>query len=101
MSPAGSVHWRAGPLSHYDQSAAPDDDRASATVGVAAPSPSPAGTMPMPAERHLLLGLLALQTGLIQPSQLVAAFHAWTGDKSRSLADHAIALGHLAPPSGR
>src|SRR6516165_6325409 len=26
---------------------------------------------------------------------LVAAFHAWTGDKSRSLADHLIALGHL------
>ena len=49
----------------------------------------------MSAERHLLLGLLALQTGLIQPSQLVAAFHAWTGDKSRSLADHLIALGHL------
>jgi eukaryotic-like serine/threonine-protein kinase len=47
------------------------------------------------AERHLLLGLLALQTGLVQPSQLVAAFHAWTGDKSRSLADHLIALGHL------
>ena len=49
----------------------------------------------MSAERHLLLGLLALQTGLIQPPQLVAAFHAWTGDKSRSLADHLIALGHL------
>jgi serine/threonine protein kinase/tetratricopeptide (TPR) repeat protein len=50
----------------------------------------------MSAERHLLLGLLALQTGLIQPSQLVAAFHAWTDDKSRSLADHLIALGHLS-----
>src|SRR6516162_9113207 len=51
----------------------------------------------MAAERHLLLGLLALQTGLIQQAQLVAAFHAWTGDKSRSLADHLIALGHLNP----
>jgi tRNA A-37 threonylcarbamoyl transferase component Bud32 len=37
-----------------------------------------------------------LQNGLIQPAQLVAAFHAWTGDKSRSLADHLIALGHLS-----
>jgi hypothetical protein len=25
----------------------------------------------------------------------LAAFHAWTGDKSHSLADHLIALGHL------
>ena len=47
------------------------------------------------ADRHLLLGLLALQTGLIQPAQLVAAFYAWTCDKSRSLADHLVALGHL------
>jgi serine/threonine protein kinase/tetratricopeptide (TPR) repeat protein len=49
----------------------------------------------MAADRHLLFGLLALQTGLIQQAQLVAAFHAWTCDKSRSLADHLIALGHL------
>jgi transposase len=50
----------------------------------------------MAAERHLLLGLLALQTGLIQPTHLVAAFHAWTCDKPRSLAEHLIALGHLS-----
>jgi serine/threonine protein kinase/tetratricopeptide (TPR) repeat protein len=49
----------------------------------------------MAADRHLLFGLLALQTGLIQQAQLVAAFHAWTCDKSRSLADHLIALGHI------
>src|SRR5215472_16607257 len=49
----------------------------------------------MAADRHLLLGLLALQNGLSQPAHLVAAFHAWTGDKSRSLAAHLIALGHL------
>ena len=49
----------------------------------------------MAADRHLLFGLLALQTGLIQQAQLVAGFHAWTCDKSRSLADHLIALGHL------
>jgi serine/threonine-protein kinase len=49
----------------------------------------------MATDRHLLLGLLALQNGLIQPAQLVAAFHAWTGDKSRPLADHLIRLDHL------
>jgi WD40 repeat protein/serine/threonine protein kinase len=43
----------------------------------------------------LLFGLLALQNGLIDQSQLVAAFHAWTRDRARSLADHLEALGHL------
>src|SRR5215467_11040518 len=47
------------------------------------------------ADRHLLFGLLALQNGLVQQAQLVAAFHAWTCDKSRLLADHLVALGHL------
>jgi serine/threonine protein kinase/tetratricopeptide (TPR) repeat protein len=47
--------------------------------------------------RHLLLGLLALQTGLIDQAALVAAFHAWTRDKARPLADHLIDLGHLEP----
>src|SRR5262245_47428462 len=46
-------------------------------------------------DRHLLFGLLALQTGLVQQAQLVAAFHAWTGDKSRPLGDHLIELGYL------
>src|SRR6516165_6678733 len=45
--------------------------------------------------RNLLFGLLALQTGLIQQAQLVAAFHAWTCDKVRPLADHLVALGHI------
>jgi hypothetical protein len=45
--------------------------------------------------RDLLLGLLALQTGLIDQTQLVAAFHAWTHNKARALADHLIELGHL------
>src|SRR6516165_12160302 len=45
--------------------------------------------------RHLLFGLLALQTGLIDQAALVAAFHAWTQDKARPLADHLVALGHL------
>ncbi len=49
------------------------------------------------AEKNLLFGLLALQNGLIQQTQLVTAFHGWTCDKSRSLADHLVALGHLTP----
>jgi eukaryotic-like serine/threonine-protein kinase len=49
----------------------------------------------MSADRHLLFGLLALQNGFIRQDQLVAAFHAWTADKSRPLADHLVALGHL------
>ena len=47
------------------------------------------------ADRHLLFGLLALQNGLIDQAQLVAAFHGWTRDKSRGLAEHLVALGHL------
>ena len=47
------------------------------------------------ADRNLLFGLLALQNGLINQVQLVAAFQAWTLDRSRALADHSIALGHL------
>ena len=47
------------------------------------------------ADRHLLFGLLSLQVGLIDQAQLVAAFHAWTRDKARPLADHLQALGHL------
>ncbi len=48
-------------------------------------------------ERELLFGLIALQNGLIQPAQLVAAFHAWTGEKSRPISEHLVALGHLDP----
>jgi serine/threonine-protein kinase len=47
------------------------------------------------ADRDLLFGLLALQNGLIDQVQLVAAFQAWTRDKARALADHLISLGHL------
>lgn len=36
-------------------------------------------------EPQLLLGILALQNGFITKEQLVAAFSAWTSDKSRSL----------------
>jgi serine/threonine-protein kinase len=37
--------------------------------------------------RDLLFGLLALQTGLINQAQLVAAFHAWTQARERSMAE--------------
>jgi eukaryotic-like serine/threonine-protein kinase len=47
------------------------------------------------ADRQLLFGLLALQNGLINQAQLVAAFQAWTLDKARDLAAHLIGLGHL------
>jgi serine/threonine protein kinase len=50
---------------------------------------------PIELSRDLLFGLLALQNGLINQAQLVAAFQAWTLDKARALADHLIALGHL------
>ncbi len=39
-------------------------------------------------DRHLLFGLIALQVGLIDQAQLVAAFQAWARHKARSLADH-------------
>ena len=46
-------------------------------------------------EKDLLLGLLALQIGLINQSQLVAAFQAWTLDKARTLADQLVARGDI------
>jgi signal transduction histidine kinase/tRNA A-37 threonylcarbamoyl transferase component Bud32 len=46
-------------------------------------------------DRHLLFGLLALQNGLIDQVQLVAAFQAWTRDRGRDLADHLVARGDL------
>src|SRR5262245_4242129 len=49
------------------------------------------------AERNLLFGLLALQNGLIDQVQLVAAFQAWTRDKARPLAEHLAARGDLDP----
>jgi len=43
----------------------------------------------------LLFGLLALQNGLIDQVQLVAAFQAWTRAKTRRLAEHLVARGDL------
>jgi serine/threonine-protein kinase len=48
-----------------------------------------------PADRDLLFGLLALQNGLIEQGQLVAAFQAWTRDRTRPLAEHLVARGDL------
>src|SRR5262245_8925094 len=50
------------------------------------------------ADRELFFGLLALQNGLINQAQLLAAFQAWTLERSKGLAGHLVALGHLAPP---
>jgi eukaryotic-like serine/threonine-protein kinase len=47
------------------------------------------------ADRNMLFGLLALQTGLIDQEQLVSAFRAWSRDKDTSLADHLEVRGHL------
>jgi serine/threonine-protein kinase len=46
-------------------------------------------------DRNLLFGLLALQNGLINQGQLVAAFQAWTLDKACAIADHLLARGDL------
>jgi serine/threonine-protein kinase len=49
----------------------------------------------MAADRSLLFGLLALQNGLIDQAQLLAAFQAWTLDKGRLLADYLVSRGDL------
>jgi serine/threonine-protein kinase len=49
----------------------------------------------MAADRHLLFGLLALQIGIVNQGQLVAAFQAWTLDSSKSLADHLVERGDI------
>ena len=52
-------------------------------------------------DRHLLFGLIALQVGLIDQAQLVAAFQAWARDKGRSLADHLADRGGPDASEGR
>jgi eukaryotic-like serine/threonine-protein kinase len=49
----------------------------------------------MAAAHDLLFGVLALQNGLIDQVQLVAAFQAWTRAKGRPLAEHLTARGDL------
>jgi serine/threonine protein kinase len=52
-------------------------------------------TRPPDAARDLLFGLVALQNGLIDQSRLVAAFHAWTLDKGRPMADVLLGQGAI------
>ena len=47
------------------------------------------------ADSHLLFGLIALQNGLVNQGQLVAAFQAWSLDTAHSLAEHLVARGEL------
>ena len=49
----------------------------------------------MASDQDLLFGLLALQIGLIQQAQLVAAFHAWTCNPARSLPEQLLDSGDL------
>jgi serine/threonine protein kinase/tetratricopeptide (TPR) repeat protein len=49
----------------------------------------------MAAAHDLLFGVLALQNGLIDQVQLVAAFQAWTRARNRPLAEHLVARGDL------
>ena len=48
------------------------------------------------ASDDLPFGLVALQNGLVNQGQLVAAFQAWTLDKSRPLAAHIVARHDLS-----
>ncbi len=56
--------------------------------------------MPSPIDpsRDLLFGLLALQTGLINQEQLVAAFHAWTQARDCPMAEILAERGALSAP---
>jgi hypothetical protein len=47
------------------------------------------------ASRDLLFGMFALQNDLIDQSALVGAFHVWTHDKNRPLADYLVSRGDL------
>ena len=51
----------------------------------------------MAADRELLFGVLALQVGLIDQGELVDGLRSWTGDRSRSLAEHMAEGGCLGP----
>ena len=52
------------------------------------------------AEGALLFGLLALQNGLIEQAQLVAAFQAWTRDKGPAAGRPPGRPGATSTPSG-
>jgi eukaryotic-like serine/threonine-protein kinase len=46
-------------------------------------------------EENLLFGLMAIQNGMIDQEQILAAYEDWNVDKSRTLADHIVARGEL------
>src|SRR5262249_50772124 len=50
------------------------------------------------APHDLLFGLLALQNGMVNQSQLVAAFGAWTLAKDRPMAEVLVGQGALSEP---
>src|SRR4051812_45797443 len=50
------------------------------------------------APRDLLFGLLALQNGMVDKPQLVAAFGAWTVSPGRAMADLLVERGPLPAP---
>ena len=60
-----------------------------------APTIGPELPMAADTDRQLLFGLIALQVGLIDQAQLVAAFQASAHDKTRPLADHLCDRGSL------
>jgi hypothetical protein len=61
----------------------PCDAALAARLGGCASVPSAGGVARSAADdRHLLFGLLALQNGIINQGQLVAAFQAWTLDNA-------------------
>ena len=49
----------------------------------------------MSADKDLLFGLLALQNGLIEQDQLLAAFRVWSRDRNRPMAEHLVARGDI------
>ena len=51
--------------------------------------------MPATHRETCSFGVFALQNGLIDQGQLIAAFQSWTHDKSRSMADHLVSRGDL------
>jgi hypothetical protein len=61
-------------------------------VGVAVDRSFP---MAISADRNLLFGLRALQNGLIDQDQLVAAFRVWSRDQSRGIAAYLVDRGDM------
>jgi len=51
----------------------------------------------MPADRNLLFGILAVQSGFCTGPQLVEAMNAWTLAKERPIGDILLERGHLKP----